>query len=122
MGDLVAWGDWKPDVSAYKGQHSPVITNAYPRGDGYGPVPAFAAFSGALDTACRGFFPYFHTDGTIRIFAGTATKLYLMDNTTLTFADVSKAAASTLAFSGGSAIGNMTGGGGLAAAIDGTTN
>lgn len=92
MADTIAYGEWKPDVSAYKGQHSPNITNAYPRGDGYGPVPSFAGLSDALATACRGFFTYYHTDGTIRVFAGTgAAELYLMSNTDYSWETVSAA-------------------------------
>jgi hypothetical protein len=96
MVNVIPYGEWKPDISAYKGQHSPTITNAYPRGDGYGPVKAFAGLSDAMAGACRGFYSYFHTDGTIRIFSGTATELYLMSNSNFSWDTVSLATYTTL--------------------------
>ena len=44
-----------------------------------------------ISQACRGFFYAIKSDGSIAVFAGTATKLYQLDNTTLAWADVSKA-------------------------------
>src|SRR5688572_22808121 len=122
MADVIPWGEWRPDVSPYKGQHSPTITNAYPRGDGYGPVPAFSALaSAALPAASRGLFTYFHTDGTIRVFAGTSTRLYLLNNSTLAWDDVTRADATALDLTGLTDRGDMSSAGGLAAAFDGTT-
>ncbi len=121
MGELIPWGEWRPDVSAYKGEHSPTITNVVPRGDGYGPVKSFAALSDALTAQCRGFYTAFDDDGTISAFAGTAARLWKMSNTTLDWADISKISATELSYSGSTNIGNATSGGGLAAAFDGTT-
>jgi hypothetical protein len=117
MADVIPWGEWRPDVSPYKGEHSPSIINAYPRGDGYGPVPSFASLTEALEGACRGFYSYFHTDGTIRIFAATSTRLFLLDNSDYSWADVS--ASLTDDYSGNTLFGNLAGGGNLAAAFDG---
>jgi len=39
---VIPWSEWKPDVSAYKGQHTQLINNVIPRGDGYGPVASLA--------------------------------------------------------------------------------
>jgi hypothetical protein len=121
MGEIVPWGEWKPDVSAYKGSHSPTITNAFPRGDGYGPVPSFAGLTDALPAACRGFFVAFDDDGTISVFAGTATRLYKLSNSDYSWGDVSKSDASALSLSGSTSIGDLTGGGNLAAAFDADT-
>jgi hypothetical protein len=115
------WGEWRPDVSSYQGQHSPTITNVYPRGDGYGPVPSYAALSDALPGTCRGFFTAFDDDGTVAIFAGTSTRLYRMSNTTYAWLDVSQTDATKLTISGLTSIGDLTGGGNLAAAFDADT-
>jgi hypothetical protein len=121
MGDLVPWGEWKPDVSAYKGGHAPVISNVFPQGDGYGPAPSFSELTDALPATCRGFFTAFDDDGTVSIFAGTSTRLYKLNNSTFAWMDVSKADTSELDYTGSSNIGDLTAGGGLAAGFDGTT-
>jgi hypothetical protein len=92
MADVIPWGEWRPDVSPYKGSHSPTITNAVPRGDGYGPVSGFSGLSDALATACRGFYAAYDDDATISIFAGTAAaELYKMSNTNYSWDTVSAA-------------------------------
>lgn len=89
---LVPFGEWKPDVSDYQGAHTTSILNVFPRGDGYGPARDFAAYSSALPAACRGSFYARKSDGSVVIFKGTATKLYMMDNTDFTWDNVSKTA------------------------------
>lgn len=85
-------GEYRPDVSDYEGQHTSSILNVAPRADGYGPVKDFTIYSAALAAACRGAFRARNTDGSVTIFAGTSTKLYVMSNTDTTFSDVSKSA------------------------------
>ncbi len=121
MGELVPWGEWRPDVSPYQGEHSPTITNVIPRGDGYGPINSFSAVSDPLTSACRGFFTAFDDDNTAKLFAGTSSRLWLMSNSTFGWGDVSKTSATELDYTGSTNIGNATNGGGLAAAFDGTT-
>jgi hypothetical protein len=60
-----------------------------PRGDGYGPFPAFSAYASALPAPCRGAFYALKSDGTVVTFAGTGTKLYKLNNTDFTWTDVS---------------------------------
>src|SRR5262249_10895390 len=86
---MLAFGDYRPDLTAYPGASSQLIQNAVPRGDGYGPFPSLSAYSAALPAACRGYFYARKNDGTIVVFAGTASKLYKLDNTALTWTDVS---------------------------------
>lgn len=91
---MLSFGEYRPDVSDLRGQHTTTMANVVPRGDGYGPFNDFEEFTSALAAACRGYFFARKTDGSIAVFAGTATKLYLLDNTDLTWGDVSKAAGS----------------------------
>lgn len=91
---MVPWGEWKPDVSDYLGTASKLVRNVVPRGDGYGPFPSSLPFSTALPAACRGAFFALKSDGSTEVFAGTATKLYRMNNTTYGWVDVSKGAGS----------------------------
>ncbi len=89
---LLPFGEYRPDVSDYEGQHSKRILNVVPQGDGYGPFMSLAAYSTALSAACRGLFYALKSDGSVAIFAGTATKLYLLNNTNQTWTDVSQGA------------------------------
>jgi hypothetical protein len=86
---LLATGDYRPDVSDYEGQATRNILNVVPRGDGYGPFPAFSAYTSALPAPCRGAFYALKSDGTVVTFAATSTKLYKLNNTDFTWSDVS---------------------------------
>ncbi len=86
---LLATGEYRPDVSDYEGQATRNILNVIPRGDGYGPFPAFSAYTATLPSACRGAFYALKFDGTVITFAATANKLYKLNNTDFTWTDVS---------------------------------
>ena len=86
---LLAFGDYRPDVSDYEGQATRNIRNVIPRGDGYGPFPGLSIYTSALPSACRGAFYALKSDGTVITFAGTSNKLYKLDNTDFSWTDVS---------------------------------
>ena len=81
---------WAPDLASIGNQTASVMTNVYPRQDGFGPFPSLQQFSQALPSNCRGFFFSRKSDGSISVFAGTSTDLYQLDNTTLLWVKVSK--------------------------------
>jgi len=85
----LAFGEYRPDLNDLNGEFSSSIQNVVPRADGYGPFKSFEEFTDALPARCRGYFFATKTDETIAIYAGTATKLYLLDNTTFEWSDVS---------------------------------
>src|SRR5215831_10377075 len=87
---LLPYAEYKPDVSDYEGQATRNILNVIPRGDGYGPFPSLSVYTSALPSACRGAFYALKSDGTVITFAGTATKLYRLNNTDFSWTDVSK--------------------------------
>src|SRR6185369_5439056 len=87
---LMPFGEYRPDVSDYEGGINGTILNVIPRGDGYGPWPALTSFTSAAEGTCRGQFYAHKNDGSIAVFYGTSTKLYLLDNTTNAFSDVSR--------------------------------
>ncbi len=91
--------EWRPDVSDFQGASSLVIQNVLPRGDGYGPFPDFNALSQPLPAACRGTFFARNADGSIATFAGTATRLYKLNNTNFAWTDVSLGGAAYAALS-----------------------
>jgi hypothetical protein len=89
---MLPFGDYRPDVAAYQSASSQVIQNVIPRGDGYGPFPGFTAFTNTLPGPCRGYFYARKADGSIAVFAATATDLYLLNNSTFGWLNVSKGA------------------------------
>lgn len=108
-------GEYTPDLSDFNSVGAAFMSNVLPRADGYAPVPAFTAyslalmggfssgfssgFSGVNGNACRGFFKAIKTDGSIAIFAATATRIYQMNNATQGWTDVSKSGAAYSALS-----------------------
>lgn len=89
---LVPFPEYRPDVSDYQSSTTRSILNVLPRGDGYGPLPSFSAYTGSLGAACRGFFRGIKSDGSAAIFAATATGLFQFNATTLGWDDISKGA------------------------------
>jgi hypothetical protein len=88
---LLSYGEWRPDLSDYEAATTQNVVNVLPRGDGYGPFPSLTALSVSLGSQCRGAFVAYKADGSVTIFAGTATDLYIMDNTAFAWTKVSKA-------------------------------
>lgn len=91
---IVPVGEWKPDLSDYEGSTSRNVLNVVPRADGYGPFPDLLSISQSLGEACRGAIEAVKTDGSFAIFAATATDLYILDNTDLSWVKVSKGSTS----------------------------
>jgi hypothetical protein len=87
---LISYAEYRPDVSDYMSQHSAFMQNAIPRGDGYGPLQSLQPFSTALPSAARGSFKALRGDGSVTVFAATATDLWTMNNTTSGWTNVSK--------------------------------
>jgi hypothetical protein len=85
------FGKFAPDISSYKNSTSQIITNVIARADGYGPFNDLLAFTQMLPGPCRGYFYGRQPDGTVQIFAGTATDLYLLDNSSFSWTKVSVA-------------------------------
>lgn len=89
---VIPFGEYRPDLSDRNASFTSALSNVLPRADGYGPVQAWEEYStalAALAAPCRGYFFARNADRSITIFAGTATKLYRLDNTTQTWEDVS---------------------------------
>lgn len=79
---MLPFGPWCPDLASINNNTASIISGCVPRNDGFGPFQDFQSFTAALPSACRGFFFARKSDGSIAIFAGTATDLYILDNTT----------------------------------------
>ncbi|MGA7810668.1 hypothetical protein [Bradyrhizobium sp.] len=96
---LLRYDAYRPDISDYEGTSSRIVLNAIPQGDGYGPHPGFSPYTQALPAPCCGAFYALKNDGSVVTFAGSATKLYQLDNTTYRWTDVSAGGASYSAVS-----------------------
>lgn len=92
--DLISFGDYAPDISDLDTGFSSNVLNVVPRADGYGPFQDLVSFTSTLPSACRGYFFARKSDGSIAMFAGTSTDLYLLNNTTFAWTLVSKGNAS----------------------------
>lgn len=90
MGKSYPFPEWAPDVTPLGTGRSQTVSGVVPRADGYGPFASLEEFTAALPSRCRGYFFARRSDGSIAIFAGTATHLYLLDNTTFAWTVVSK--------------------------------
>lgn len=84
--------DYRPDVSSLNGQFTDQISNVLLADGSVIPFPALGAYTAALSVRPLSGFMARQTNGTISIFAGSAEKLWLLDNTDLTWTDVSQAA------------------------------
>lgn len=82
--------EWRPDASDLNAEHTRHLRNVIPQSDGYGPFRGLEAFTKALPGVCRGAFAARRTTGAVAIFAATSTRLYLLNNTSLDWDDVSK--------------------------------
>lgn len=89
MANIVPFGEWMPDLPAIQNPGALTVTNAYPKQNSYGPFGTLAPYSSALAARCQGALAGRADDGATSVFAGDATKLYLMD-ATATFNDVSR--------------------------------
>lgn len=89
---LVAFSEWRPDLADLNGQTTGDIKNVLCSSNSYLPFPGLSAFTAALAAAPLGYFTARSLSGAVTIFAGTSTKLYVLDNTSLAWTDVSKPA------------------------------
>lgn len=87
---VLPFGNYAPDISSYKSTTSQSIINVVPRADGYGPHQDLLAFTSQLPDVCRGYFYGRKSDGSVQLFAGTSTDLYILNNTNFTWNLVSR--------------------------------
>jgi hypothetical protein len=90
-GPLLTFAKWMPDVTPINTSATPIVANVVPRADGYGPFPSFNALTQSLPGPCRGGIFARNQDGSVTIFAATATNLYQLNNTTFAWTNVSLA-------------------------------
>jgi hypothetical protein len=80
---LIPFGEWRPDMPALS-QWSRSATNVVPDLESYRPLNALATVSNALTARAQGAAWFRGTGGAVKMFAGDATKLYLLNGATWT--------------------------------------
>jgi len=89
---LIPVARYRPDVATLNTAYSGDIRNVFCAEASYLPAQELATFGGTLEDAPLGGIRVIDSAGTVRVFVGTAEKLFLMSNTDLTFGDVSQTA------------------------------
>lgn len=89
---VIPYAEWRPDVSELNSAFTGDLLNVLAADGSYIPMSALEVFTDALEEKPLGAFLARQLDGTISIFAGTTDKLWLLNNTTLAWDDVSQAA------------------------------
>ena len=77
---IIAFPPFEPDKSIFNTNASQTTINCLPIADGWGPMAGFDEQTDALASTCLGSVAVRQADGTIRIFAGTSSNLYELDN------------------------------------------
>lgn len=86
----ISFAEWAPDIAHLNSKFSADIMNVLMAADGAIPFPQLAPFSAALSEEPTGGFTARDSSGTVHIFIGTKTKLWRLDNTDMTWDDVSR--------------------------------
>ena len=98
---IVPFAPFEPDKSRFNPSASTYTINVKPTADGYGPLPSLSASSSALAAAPLGAVAIKNDAGTVKVFAGTSTKLYELNNTTLAWTDVTRSSGGDYSVSSG---------------------
>lgn len=85
---MIPFAKYRPDVAPIDTGFTSICNNVTPSGGSFRPFPSYTAFSNALTAKCQGAISAIDTDGIAYTFAGDASKLYRLTNST--FSDVSK--------------------------------
>lgn len=82
--------DWLPDQALIDLGGVYDVLNVFADTNSYKPWRNLVSYSNALATACVGSIAARDTDGNTSIFAGTQTRLYILDNSASTWTDVTQ--------------------------------
>lgn len=88
----VPFAEFGPDVSQYDPGFSSIIANVEPHASGWGPFKDWAAIGTSLGERCYGAITVRKTDGSTALYAGTLTKLYLYNQASTSWTDVTRLA------------------------------
>lgn len=87
---MIPLGSFEPDRTKYAPDATANVVNCLPVADGWGPLPDLTVISSALDSECLGAVYARSSAGAYRVIAGTRTKLYEFNTSTLGWTDISR--------------------------------
>ena len=87
---LIPAAEFRPDVASLNAEYTDELRNVLVADGSYIPAPGFNSFSDPLPAKPLGRISVKRIDGGVSLFAGTSTKLYLLNNSTFAWDDVSK--------------------------------
>jgi hypothetical protein len=87
---LIPAAEYRPDVAALNAAYTDDVRNVLVADGSYIPAPSFFALSQSLESKPLGGVCV-KTEGGVYIFAGTSDKLWVLNNTDLTWVDISQA-------------------------------
>lgn len=90
----VTFGEWLPDQPGVVGALT-TAKNCYPRAAGYGPFPSEIDYSQSASEDLNNVVAARDSNGNTKLFAGGATKLFILDSSNLSLNDVSGTSYST---------------------------
>lgn len=85
---IIPFSDWQPDAADFGARGSTVITNAVPAQNSFQPFPSLDVFTDAINTRPRGGLEAFDKDLTSHKYVGNEAKIYELDESNLTWTDV----------------------------------
>ncbi len=87
---LIPAAEYRPDVADINTAYTDDVLNVLPAQDGYIPMPAFSTFTQSFPEKPLGAVAVRSLEGGVYVFAGTTTKLYMLNSTDQSWSDVSK--------------------------------
>jgi hypothetical protein len=91
----ITFGEWLPDQPGLIGALT-AAQNVYPKAVGYGPVSEEVDYSDAAGQDLNNIASAFDSNGTVKLFAGGSTKLFLFNSADKSLDDVSATTYSTV--------------------------
>lgn len=88
---LIPAAEYRPDVAALNAAYTDEIRNVMVADGSYIPAPAFSVLTASLGETVLGGICVRELSGGITVFAGTTEKIYRLDNTDMSWVDVSQA-------------------------------
>lgn len=89
---MIPFGNFEPDRTIYAPGSTPNVINCLPVADGWGALPDLSVISSALAAQCLGAVYVRGSTGSYRVIAGTRTRLYEFNTSTLGWTDISRLA------------------------------
>lgn len=86
--NFIPIAEYRPDIALLNGAYSDEIRNVLPADGSYMPMPSYLPLSQKLESKPLGCFAARALDGGAAVFAGTAEKLYRLNNTDFSWENV----------------------------------